>query len=208
MHAFHAPERKGIARFAQPLHALAEGIEQRQIKIRLQNAQRHARKAGARADVHDFFAAKIGKAEQCGGIQQMQLGDGVRLRDAREVHDGVFREHERGKMRKRFRFFCVEPELAQTIFEKLLHLFAPKQVADLGEQLFLGRGLGRSGRRFFLLLFRQLMGFVERLDHAEDGKRDDDEVENDGNEVSVIDRNGGGDFRALRIQDGFPEPMR
>jgi len=76
--------------FAQPVGALAERIEQRQLDGRLRDLERHAREACSAADIHNTFVFERHGCEQREAVEKMELGDGLRLGDGGEVHDLVF----------------------------------------------------------------------------------------------------------------------
>ena len=74
----------------QPVHPLAERVEQRQPDRRLRDLERHARKARAAADVDHALAAEVRRAQQRDAVEKVQLCHGRRLGDGGQVHDLVF----------------------------------------------------------------------------------------------------------------------
>ena len=77
-------------RLAQPRHALAERIEQRQLDRRLGDLQRYARKARAAANVDDAFVFEVNRVQQRDAVEKVELCHGLRLGDGGQVHDPVF----------------------------------------------------------------------------------------------------------------------
>lgn len=70
-----------------------------------------------------------------------------------------------------------------------------QQVADLDENFFLGGRLrrGSGGGRFVFL------EHVDRFDHQEDSPRDDDELDQDGDEIAVVQGRRGGGLRGSQV---------
>ena len=86
VNAFHALQPQRTADLVEPCDALAEAVEQRQIEVVLENTQRHPRETRARADIHHRFPREVNEPCQRRAVEQMQLRDGLRLRDGGEVH--------------------------------------------------------------------------------------------------------------------------
>ena len=112
-----------IADLAEPVDALSERVEQREVKVVLQNAQRHTGKACAGADVDNGFSLEVDKLQQRRTVEQVELRDGIGLCDGGEVHHLVFFEQQGGEALERFHTACVQPQLIKPLQEKLSHLF-------------------------------------------------------------------------------------
>ena len=112
-----------VADLAEPVDALSERVEQREVKVVLQNAQRHTGKARAGADVDDLLSLEVDKLQQRRTVEQVELRDGVGLCDGGEVHHLVFFEQQGGEVLERFHTACVQPQLIKPLQEKFSHLF-------------------------------------------------------------------------------------
>ena len=127
----------------QPVDALAERVEQREVEVILQNAQRHTRKARAGADVDDGFTRQIDKRQQRRAVEQVELRDGVGLGDGREVHHFVLFQQQGGEALERFRPAYIQPQLAEALQEKLVHLlcsFKRSRISVSRTSSFVGSG--------------------------------------------------------------------
>ena len=69
--------------FAQPVHALAERIEKRQVHRRLRDFQGNARKARAAADIDYALAPKVRRVQKRKAVVKMELRDLLGLGDGR-----------------------------------------------------------------------------------------------------------------------------
>ena len=88
-----------------------------------------------------------------------------------------------------------------------MYLLVLQQVADLGEEDFLCAGSGRRGglcgSGLFFLLLGQISHLVEHLDDEKDNQSQDEEVDDGGDEVTVVQ--GVQDLVAGLVQDGITE---
>ena len=143
MNALDALELQFVTDFGEPLDALAERVEQREVKVILQNPQRHTGKARAGADINDRFALEIDKLQDCRAVEQVELRDGVRLCDGREVHHLIFFQQQGGETLKRFRAAYIQPQLGKALQEKLVHLlcsFKRSRISASSSSSFVGSG--------------------------------------------------------------------
>ena len=127
----------------QPVDALAERVEQREVEVILQNAQRHTRKARAGADVDDFLALEADKLQYCRAVEQVELRDGVGLGDGREVHHLILFQQQGREALKRFHPAYIQPQLAEALQEKLVHLlcsFKRSRISASSSSSFVGSG--------------------------------------------------------------------
>ena len=127
----------------QPVDALSERVEQREVEVILQNAQRHPGKARAGADVDDGFTRQIDKWQQRRAVEQVELRDGVGLCDGREIHHLVLFQQQGGEALERFRPAYIQPQLAEALQEKLVHLlcsFKRSRISASSSSSFVGSG--------------------------------------------------------------------
>ena len=87
--AIHPCQSQLAAHLLQKVDALAQAVKQRQIKVRLQDAQHHAGEAGAGAHVDDPIAPQVRHSQQRRAVQQVQCGHILRRSDGRQVHHPV-----------------------------------------------------------------------------------------------------------------------
>ena len=143
MNALDALELQFVTDFGEPLDALAERVEQREVEVILQNAQRHTGKARAGADINDRFALEIDKLQDCRAVEQVELRDGVGLCDGREVHHLILFQQQGGEALERFRPAYIQPQLAEALQEKLVHLlcsFKRSRISASRTSSFVGSG--------------------------------------------------------------------
>ena len=99
--------------------------------------------AGIGADINDRFALEIDKLQDCRAVEQVELRDGVRLCDGREVHHLIFFQQQGGETLKRFRAAYIQPQLGKALQEKLVHLlcsFKRSRISASSSSSFVGSG--------------------------------------------------------------------
>lgn len=127
----------------QPVDALAERVEQREVEVILEDAQRHAGKARAGADVDDGFTRQIDKRQQRRAVEQVELRDGVGLGDGREVHHLILFQQQGREALKRLGAAHVQPQLGKPLREQRSHLlcsFRRSRISVSRTSSFVGSG--------------------------------------------------------------------